>query len=323
MTTPLLEVKDLHKSFETRAGRLVAVDGISFSIAPGETLALAGESGCGKTTLGKTIAGLIRPDRGGIWLNGEEHSGPAKSPSRGSRRRVQMIFQDSFSSLNPRATIGRILEEPLIVHGLGDKTARRRAVHELMERVGLRPEFADRYPHEFSGGQRQRIGIARAIALKPDLVICDEPVSALDVSVRAQILNLLLDLQREFGLAYLFISHDLSVIRYLADRVAVMYLGRLVEVASAEKLWTSPAHPYTQGLIAANPIADPRERGRRQRTVRGEPPSPIGRRDGCDFLSRCPIGGDDCAARKPVLSRTRSGDLVACHARNDGETPPA
>jgi oligopeptide/dipeptide ABC transporter ATP-binding protein len=319
MRTPLLEVTDLHKSYTTRAGLLTATEGVSFSIAHGETLALAGESGCGKSTLGKIIAGLIAPDRGSIRLDGQEISGLSRSALRPSRRRIQMIFQDPFSSLNPRATVRRILEEPLIVHGLGDKTTRRRAVAELMERVGLRPDFADRYPHEFSGGQRQRIGIARALALKPDLVICDEPVSALDVSVRAQILNLLLDLQAEFKLSYLFISHDLSVIRYVANRVAVMYLGRLVEVAPGEALWSRPAHPYTQCLIAANPVADPSGRARRGPVLQGEPPSAVGLRWGCDFRSRCPMAMPVCATEQPLLRASATGGIVACHAV-DGST---
>jgi oligopeptide/dipeptide ABC transporter ATP-binding protein len=313
MGSPLLEVSDLHKSYATSAGRLTATDGVSFSIAPGETLALAGESGCGKSTLGKMIAGLIQPDRGSIRLDGQELVGRSRRSMRPLRRRIQMIFQDPFSSLNPRATVGTILEEPLIVHGLGDRGTRRRAVGELMERVGLPPEFASRYPHEFSGGQRQRIGIARAIALKPDLVICDEPVSALDVSVRAQILNLMLDLQSEFRLSYLFISHDLSVIRYVADRVAVMYLGRLVEVGACEPVWHSPAHPYAQALIAANPISHPGARARRGPLIQGEPPSPVGPRAGCDFLSRCPHALAPCRDQRPAMRPSINGVAVACH----------
>jgi oligopeptide/dipeptide ABC transporter ATP-binding protein len=319
MAGPLLEVSDLHKSYATSAGSLTATDGVGFAIARGETLALAGESGCGKSTLGKMIAGLIQPDRGSIRLDGQELVGRSRRSMRPLRRRIQMIFQDPFSSLNPRATVGTILEEPLIVHGLGDRAARRRAVGELMERVGLRPEFATRYPHEFSGGQRQRIGIARAIALKPDLVICDEPVSALDVSVRAQILNLLLDLQSEFKLSYLFISHDLSVIRYVADRVAVMYLGRLVEVGACESVWQSPGHPYAQALIAANPISDPGARARRGPVIQGEPPSPVGPRQGCDFLSRCPLAVPRCRDERPALRPSINGVAVACHlAAADG-----
>ncbi len=314
MATPLLEVSGLHKSYATSAGRLTATDGVSFSIARGETLALAGESGCGKSTLGKIVAGLIQPDQGSIQLEGQELVGLSRSAMRPHRKRIQMIFQDPFSSLNPRATIGKILEEPLIVHGLGDRATRRRAVGDLMERVGLRPEFASRYPHEFSGGQRQRIGIARAIALKPDLVICDEPVSALDVSVRAQILNLLLDLQAEFKLSYLFISHDLSVIRYVANRVAVMYLGRLVELGACESVWSSPAHPYSQALIAANPVAEPGARGRRGPVLQGEPPSAVGPRTGCDFLSRCPLAMPQCKREQPQLRTSTTGAAVACHA---------
>jgi oligopeptide/dipeptide ABC transporter ATP-binding protein len=315
MTAPLLEVTDLHKSYPTPAGMLTATDGVSFSIGRGETLALAGESGCGKSTLGKMIAGLIQPDRGSIRLHGQELVGLSRKSLQPVRKRIQMIFQDPFSSLNPRATIGTILEEPLIVHGLGDRAARRRSVGELMERVGLRPEFASRYPHEFSGGQRQRIGIARAISLKPDLVICDEPVSALDVSVRAQILNLLLDLQSEFKLSYLFISHDLSVIRYVANRVAVMYLGRLVELGSSESVWAAPTHPYSQCLIAANPVADPGARARRGPILQGEPPSPIGTRSGCDFLARCPLAMPRCQVERPeIRALATPGAAVACHA---------
>lgn len=314
MVAPLLEVTDLCKSYATQAGRLTATDGVSFSIAPGETLALAGESGCGKSTLGKMIAGLIKPDRGSIRLDGQELVGLSHKAMRPKRKRIQMIFQDPFSSLNPRATVGTILEEPLIVHGLGDRQTRRRSVGELMERVGLRPEFASRFPHEFSGGQRQRIGIARAISLKPDLIICDEPVSALDVSVRAQILNLLLDLQSEFKLSYLFISHDLSVIRYVANRVAVMYLGRLVEVGTSEAVCTMPSHPYSQCLVAANPVADPGARAHRAPILQGEPPSPVGKRTGCDFLSRCSFAMPQCKLDRPDMRSLATGAAVACHA---------
>ncbi len=313
MSEILVEVRGLRKSFSTRSGLLTAVAGADLEIRRGETLALAGESGCGKSTFGRLIAGLIRPDAGTVKMSGAEISGLSRRQMRPWRRKIQMIFQDPFSSLNPRATVGRILEEPLIVHGLGDRRARRAAVGEMMERVGLRPEAAGRYPHEFSGGQRQRIGIARALMLKPELIICDEPVSALDVSVRAQILNLLADLQAEMGLSYLFISHDLSVVQHLADRVAVMYLGKLVELGDRASFWATPRHPYTRALIAARPSPGAGHRLRDKDILEGEMPSPIGTRTGCDFRSRCRFAFASCADNVPELLPIEPRHEVACH----------
>lgn len=313
MTEMLLEVRGLKKAFKTSAGVLTAVDGADLSLRRGETLALAGESGCGKSTLGRMIAGLTPPDAGSVKLAGTELAGLSHRALRPWRPKVQMIFQDPFSSLNPRATVARILEEPLIVHRRGSAGERRREVARMMERVGLRPEAAARYPHEFSGGQRQRIGIARALMLRPELIICDEPVSALDVSVRAQILNLLADLQQEMGLSYLFISHDLSVVQHLADRVAVMYLGKIVEVGGSDRFWTAPSHPYTQALMAARPLPGTGQRLRDKNILEGEMPSPIGPRQGCDFRARCGCAFAPCAGTVPALRPAGPGHDVACH----------
>lgn len=313
MTEMLLEVRGLKKAFKTSAGVLTAVDGADLSLRRGETLALAGESGCGKSTLGRMIAGLTPPDAGSVKLAGTELAGLSHRALRPWRPKVQMIFQDPFSSLNPRATVARILEEPLIVHRRGSAGERRREVARMMERVGLRPEAAARYPHEFSGGQRQRIGIARALMLRPELIICDEPVSALDVSVRAQILNLLADLQKEMGLSYLFISHDLSVVQHLADRVAVMYLGKIVEVGGSDRFWTAPSHPYTQALMAARPQPGTGQRLRDKNILEGEMPSPIGPRQGCDFRARCGCAFAPCAGTVPALRPAGPGHDVACH----------
>ncbi|MBI4182818.1 MAG: ATP-binding cassette domain-containing protein [Proteobacteria bacterium] len=312
--TPLLSVVDLKMHFRIRGGSVYAVDGVSFDIARGETVGLVGESGCGKSTLGKTIVGLIKPTAGAVYLDGNPISGLSRRALRPLRPRLQMIFQDHYASLNPRLTVGRIIEEPLLVHGMRDRKERRARVASLMRRVGLHPEAAGRHPHEFSGGQRQRIGIARALALNPRLMICDEPLSALDVSVQAQVINLLRDLQREFGLAYLFISHDLSVVRHIADRVMVMYLGRIVEVAERRTLWSLPLHPYTRGLIAAVPVPDPETAGRRRRELlEGEIPSPSNPPSGCRFRTRCPFAAPVCAGRDPPLRPVAAGRWVACH----------
>ena len=313
MTEPLLTIRGLRKTYATDQGLLTAVGGVDLTLDRGETYALAGESGCGKSTLGKIVAALIPPDEGSVRFDGQELVGLSRSRLRPLRRRVQMIFQDPFSSLNPRATVRRIIEEPLIVHGMHGRTERRRAVAEMMDRVGLRRDAADRYPHEFSGGQRQRIGIARALILNPDLVVCDEPVSALDVSVRAQILNLLSDLQRELGLAYLFISHDLSVVQYMADKIAIMHLGTLVETAPRAAFWQAPRHPYSQALIRARPNPDPRQRLQDKPILEGELPSPIGTRQGCDFRSRCPLAFDRCTVEAPLLHAVGPAHRAACH----------
>ena len=314
MTTPVLAVTDLAAHFETRAGTVRAVDGVSFEIATGETVGLVGESGCGKTSLGRAIVGLARATAGSIRLDGAEVAGLDRRGMRPYRATVQMIFQDPYASLNPRLRIGRIIEEPLLVHRRGDRAERRAKVVQLMQRVGLRPDWIDRHPHEFSGGQRQRIGIARALALEPRLLICDEPVSALDVSVQAQVINLLVDLQQEFGLAYLFISHDLSILRYLADQVLVMYLGKIVEVAARREIWARPLHPYTHGLIEAVPLTDPAAaRVITRKRLTGELPSPFDPPTGCGFRTRCPHAVAICAESEPRLRQVEGSRQVACH----------
>ena len=321
MTPPVLAVADLATHFETRAGTIRAVDGVSFEISAGETLGLVGESGCGKSSLGRAVVGLVRATAGSIRLDGKEVAGLDRRAMRPYRATVQMIFQDPYASLNPRLPVGRIIEEPLLVHRRGERAERRAKVAHLMQRVGLRPDWIDRHPHEFSGGQRQRIGIARALALEPRLLICDEPVSALDVSVQAQVVNLLVDLQRELGLAYLFISHDLSILRYLADRVLVMYLGKIVEVAARREVWSRPLHPYTHGLIEAVPLSDPEAaRTTRRRRLAGELPSPLDPPSGCGFRTRCPHAAAVCSDREPALRRVAGDRQVACHlvSVNDG-----
>lgn len=306
----LLSVEGLHTRYVTRGRDVNAVDGVSLSVAPGETVGLVGESGCGKSTLGKTILRLLAPSEGSIRLQGHEISDLGQAALVPYRRRMQMVFQDPFGSLNPRQTVGTLLETPLKVHGIGDQVERKRLVRELIGRVGLPEQAAQRYPHEFSGGQRQRIGIARALVLKPALVICDEPVSALDLSIQAQILNLLVDLKRDLGLAYLFISHDLSVVRYFADRILVMYLGRIVESADHTTLWRNPRHPYTRALLAAVPQADP-DRPRTAVPLRGELAAASS--GGCRFRTRCPIAEERCAKEDPLLHGVGQDHMAACH----------
>ena len=307
----VLLVNDLVKHFPAGHGKVVhAVDGVSLELAKGETLSLVGESGCGKSTLGKTIMQLHPPTSGSVMVDGQEITRLPKRTMRSLRRDLQMVFQDPFASLNPRVSVGRAIEEPLIVQNQGSRKVRRERVAWLLEKVGLPADAAARHPHEFSGGQRQRIGIARALALNPKVIICDEPVSALDVSVRAQVLNLLADLKDEFGLAYLFISHDLSVVEYVSDRVAVMYLGKIVEIAKREDLWERPLHPYTRALLDAAPVADPT---RRRDRLAGEVPSPTNPPSGCRFRTRCPIAIDKCATEIPVLTDARDRHMVACH----------
>ena len=314
MTHNILVVNDLVKHFPVGHGRVVqAVDGVSLELAAGETLSLVGESGCGKSTLGKTIMRLHPATAGSVQINGQDIVAAHGPALRQMRRAMQMIFQDPYASLNPRVSVGRSIEEPLIVHGLGNRRERRERVAWLLAKVGLPADAGARHPHEFSGGQRQRIGIARALALQPSVVICDEPVSALDVSVRAQVLNLLTDLQAEFGLAYLFISHDLSVVEYISDRVAVMYLGRIVEVAPREALWRTPLHPYTRALLDAAPRVDPTQRRVRRARLEGEIPSPIDPPSGCRFRTRCPISIARCAEVSPPLLTAGPGHFVACH----------
>ncbi|MFZ5783250.1 MAG: ABC transporter ATP-binding protein [Pseudomonadota bacterium] len=309
----LLSLRDVHVRFNTAAGVVRAVSGISLDVAVGETLGLVGESGCGKSTLGKAIMRLVPVASGEIRVEGVDVAPLERQALNDMRRKVQMIFQDPYGSLNPRSTVGRSIAQPMVIAGWkADAIAER--VDTLLGWVGLPADAKQRYPHEFSGGQRQRIGIARALALSPKLIICDEPVSALDVSVRAQVINLLEDLKTRFGVSYLFISHDLSVVEHIADRVAVMYLGTLVELGGRDQIWRSPQHPYTKALLAAAPIANPRLARSRQRTVlQGELPSPLDPPAGCPFHSRCPIAQERCKAERPSLRQVANGALAACH----------
>jgi oligopeptide/dipeptide ABC transporter ATP-binding protein len=320
MPDSLLEVSDLKKHFPVRkgifsrvTGHVRAVDGISFTIAPGETLGLVGESGCGKTTAGRAILRLIEPTSGRVVYNGRDVLAMEAASMRALRREMQIIFQDPYSSLNPRMTVGAIVAEGLVVHGIGTKAERTELVRETLQRVGLDPGYVNRYPHEFSGGQRQRIGVARALALNPKFIVCDEPVSALDVSVQSQVVNLLVELKEKFGIAYLFISHDLSVVQYISDRVAVMYLGEIVETAKSEDLYRQPLHPYTKALLSAVPVPDP-ERKRTRIILQGDVPSPLNPPSGCRFHPRCPVainGLCDGVAPKMI---SYDGHHVACHA---------
>jgi oligopeptide transport system ATP-binding protein len=319
---PLLEVRGLQMHFPVtegivinrKVGEVKAVDGIDFTVCRGETLGLVGESGCGKTTTGRCILRLERPTAGEILYDGVDIAKLEPKDLLSLRRRIQVIFQDPYSSLNPRMKVGEIIAEPIMVHGLERNPARRAArVRELLSVCGLDPKFADRYPHEMSGGQRQRVGIARALALEPEFIVCDEAVSALDVSIQAQIVNLLEDLRGQFGLTYLFIAHDLSVVRHLCQRVAVMYLGRVVELAECDELFDNPLHPYTKALLAAVPVPDPTvEAGRTFRPVRGEVPSAINPPSGCVFHPRCPIAVETCKQMRPELREVRPAHWVAC-----------
>jgi len=318
---PVLKVTDLKKHFPVKkgllrrtVGQVYAVDGVSFEIAPGETLGLVGESGCGKSTVGRTVLRLIEPTSGRIELGGEDITDLGKTELRPHRREMQIIFQDPFSSLNPRMSAGDIVGEPLLVHGIADAAERREQVADLFERVGLRAAQMSSLPHQFSGGQRQRIGIARALALSPKLIIGDEPVSALDVSIQAQVINLLMDLQAERGLSYLFIAHDLAVVEHISHRIAVMYLGRIVEYADKETLFTNPQHPYTEALLSAVPIPDPEVR-REKRVLQGDVPSPINPPRGCHFHTRCPYAEARCRSETPALKELEPGHWVSCHLR--------
>jgi oligopeptide/dipeptide ABC transporter ATP-binding protein len=318
---PVLEVRDLVKHYSVGGSffgrgrkQLRAVDGVSFGIGQGETLGLVGESGCGKSTVGKAVLRLVEPTSGHISLEGEEITGLGSAALLDRRKRMQVIFQDPYSSLNPRMTAGEIVQEPLINFGIGSRTEQRDRVAMLFARVGLRPDQRANYPHEFSGGQRQRLGIARALALGPSVIIGDEPVSALDVSVQAQVINLMMDLQQEFGLSYLFVAHDLGVVQHISHRVAVMYLGKIVEIAARAALFETPRHPYTEALLAAVPVSHPR--ARRARTVlTGDVPSPINPPTGCRFHTRCPIAVARCRQEEPPLLVDASGHGVACHLR--------
>jgi oligopeptide transport system ATP-binding protein len=318
----LVEVTDLKKHFPIKSGILFqrevaavkAVDGVSFKIFEGETLGLVGESGCGKSTTGRTILQLYQPTSGSVKFEGQEITDLKGNALRRMRRMMQMVFQDPYASLNPRMSVGRIVAEPLVVHNIGTKKEREERVAELLELVGLNPYFVRRYPHEFSGGQRQRIGLARSLALNPKFIVADEPISALDVSIQAQVVNLLEKLQNELGLTYLFIAHDLSMVRHLCDRVAVMYLGKVVEIAESEELYTNPLHPYTQALLSAVPVPDPVVEETRQRIIlKGDVPSPINPPKGCNFNTRCPVSVDVCFDEDPELVEVLPDHWVACH----------
>jgi peptide/nickel transport system ATP-binding protein/oligopeptide transport system ATP-binding protein len=319
----LIEVRDLVKHFpitsgiifQRQVGAVHAVDGLSFEVKRGETLGIVGETGCGKSTTARLLNRLLEPTSGSIHFDGREIAGIKGGELKALRREIQMIFQDPYSSLNPRKTVGAIISEPFVIHGLNKAEGeRKRAVQELMEQVGLNPEHYNRYPHEFSGGQRQRIGVARALALKPKVIIADEPVSALDVSIQAQILNLLRDLQREFDLTLVMISHDLSVVRHMCDRVAVMYLGKIVELADSDALYLHPRHPYTGALLSAVPIPDPAQAARKRRVIPGgDVPSPTNPPPACRFHTRCPKAQEICSQDEPPLEPKGEGSIAACH----------
>jgi peptide/nickel transport system ATP-binding protein len=319
---PLLEVEHLVKHFPIKKGVLIdrevatvkAVDDVSLTLHEGETLGLVGESGCGKSTLCRTLLQLLEPTSGSVKYHGRELVGLSRRNLREVRREIQMIFQDPYASLNPRKRVGQIIGDPIQLHGLASGGQLRREVQELMDRVGLQPEHYNRYPHEFSGGQRQRIGIARALALRPKLIIADEPVSALDVSIQAQIINLLEDLQDEFSLSYIFVAHDLGVVRHVSDRIAVMYLGKIVELSPAKLLYERPIHPYTVALLSAVPIPDPRANAERQPIVlEGDVPSPVNPPPACHFHTRCPWASEICSQDEPPLAEYESGQAAACH----------
>ncbi|MFC8686840.1 ABC transporter ATP-binding protein [Brevibacillus porteri] len=318
MRQPLLEVKSLTKHFRSKQGffskeKVVrAVDGVNLTVYPGETVSIVGESGCGKSTTGRCILRLIEPTDGEVFFEGQDIRKLNESELRRARRNMQLVFQDPFASLNPRKTIGQLLEDPLIIHGIGNSAERRKQVEEMIQIVGLSKQQLDRFPHEFSGGQRQRIGIARALILRPKLIVADEPVSALDVSIQAQILNLMQDLQKEFNLTYLFISHDLSVVRHISDRVAVMYLGKVVEVADKQSLYEKPTHPYTQALLSAVPVPNPHLTTQRI-ILEGDLPSPANPPTGCTFHPRCRHCMDICKTVTPVAREVSRGHFVTCH----------
>jgi peptide/nickel transport system ATP-binding protein/oligopeptide transport system ATP-binding protein len=318
-TRDLLVVRDLYKYFPVRrgilqrvAGYVKAVDGVTFTVREGETFGLVGESGCGKTTLGRTVLRLIEPSKGEVFFDGKPVLRAKGSELKALRRNMQIIFQDPYSSLDPRMPVGESIAEGLVIHGIGDKAYREQRVREVLARVGLHPEHARRYPHEFSGGQRQRIGIARALAINPKFIVCDEPVSALDVSIQSQVLNLLRDLQEEYGLTYLFIAHNLSVVEHISDRVGVMYLGKLVEIAPVADLFSHPKHPYTKALLSAIPVPNPRLR-RERIVLTGDVPSALRPPEGCRFHTRCWMAQEICRKVEPPLRSVDNGHLAACH----------
>ncbi len=330
--TPILQVDHLVKHFpitrgiifDKQIGSVQAVDDVSFTVNAGETLGLVGESGCGKSTLSRTVLQLLEPTSGSVRFEGREITGLSGSEMRKLRPRMQMIFQDPYASLNPRKRVAQIIGDPMRLHGIVEHDGVKEAVGELLERVGLSPEHYNRFPHEFSGGQRQRIGIARALALKPKLIVADEPVSALDVSIQAQIINLLEDLQDDLDLAYVFVAHDLGVVRHVADRIAVMYLGKIVELGPAEAVYTNPIHPYTQSLLNAIPIPDPRaNRGRTHQILEGDVPSPANPPSACRFHTRCPFATDVCSEVEPEFVDYGEGHWAACHHPLGDRTAPA
>jgi oligopeptide transport system ATP-binding protein len=323
----LIQVRNLKMHFpitrglliQRKVGAIKAVDGISFDIKRGETLGLVGESGCGKSTTGRALLQLYRPTSGEVFFEGDNLTKLSGERLRRMRRRMQMIFQDPYASLNPRMTVGDIIGEPLVVHNISSGQSRRERVQELLRIVGLNPYFVNRYPHEFSGGQRQRIGVARALAVQPDFIVCDEPISALDVSIQAQIINLLEELQAQFNLTYLFIAHDLSVVRHISDRIAVMYLGKIVELTGRKELYDKPLHPYTQALLSAVPIPDPVVEEKRRRVIlEGDVPSPANPPLGCHFCTRCPVVMDVCKEQEPEFVDVGGGHWVACFRAPSG-----
>lgn len=323
MSDPLLKVQGLKKHFPIRSGilgqvtgQVKAVDDVSFYVNEGETLGIVGESGCGKSTTGRMLMRLLEPTDGSIEFKGQNLAKLSSAEMRKARRDIQMVFQDPYASLNPRHSIGQILEEPLIVHGIGNAKERKKRVSELLKIVGLSDYHSKRFPHQFSGGQRQRVGIARALMTNPKLIIADEPVSALDVSIQAQVLNLMQDLQKELKLTYIFIAHDLGVVRHISDRVGVMYLGKMVELSESEKLYTNPLHPYTKGLLSAVPVPDPNFK-REQILIEGDIPSPSNPPSGCAFHTRCPFKMDICTKVVPKLNEVEKDHSVACHLYNE------
>jgi peptide/nickel transport system ATP-binding protein/oligopeptide transport system ATP-binding protein len=326
---PLLEVRDLKKHFpivrglfSRVSGHVHAVDGVSFHIGPGETLGLVGESGCGKSTVGRTLLKLLEPTAGTIRVDGTDITALDAQAMLPYRKRLQMIYQDPYASLNPRMSAGQIVGEPLVIHGVGEAKEQRERVAFLFDRVGLRPELMNSFPHEFSGGQRQRIGIARALALNPELIVGDEPVSALDVSIQAQIINLLMDLQDEYRLSYLLVAHDLAVVQHISHRVAVMYLGRIVEMTDKAKLFEMPLHPYTEALLSAVPIPKAKARRRQRLILKGDVPSPINPPAGCHFHTRCPYAHARCRSEPPSLREVTPGHWASCHLHDRGPALP-